>query len=57
MTELDNIEGYEDVWGCVEDEEDAECTCHERKCKRKPCKGNCGCQSCKLAYIDFMSCE
>lgn len=30
-------------------------TCVERGCKRKPCKGECGCRACARAYSDFLS--
>jgi hypothetical protein len=38
-----------------EPDEDPPCDCKERGCKRQPCKGECGCEACRLAYMDFLS--
>jgi hypothetical protein len=39
-------DGYYEGWPCV-------CT---DECKR-PCKGECGCEACIVAYSDFLSCD
>lgn len=47
---------WEETAAIKEGDEDPPCVCGER-CKYNPCKGQCGCEACRLSYMDFLSCE
>ncbi len=55
---------YRNLWGgwaadpkSPREYEDPLCDCYARGCGRQTCKGECGCEACRLSWMDYQSNE